>query len=137
MDTLTNLRTFLVVAQSGGFTDAAKRLNVVPSVVAKRIAQLEQAMDTRLFERSTRRVVITESGIQLRERASGLLAGFDDLARSVQRDDRKIEGQEHAAEQLAPQVEAIVDGLLHVPHPHGVVCQPRSAARAAYPPLPF
>lgn len=92
MDTLTNLRTFLVVAQSGGFTDAAKRLNVVPSVVAKRIAQLEQAMDTRLFERSTRRVVITESGIQLRERASGLLAGFDDLALSVQRDDRKIEG---------------------------------------------
>jgi len=92
MDTLTNLKTFVAVAKYGGFSDAAKQLNVVPSVVAKRISQLEKEMRTRLFQRSTRRVVITEAGIQLRSRASGLLAEFDDVVHSVQRDDKKLEG---------------------------------------------
>lgn len=92
MDTLTNLKTFMAVARSGGFSDAARQLDVVPSVVAKRIAQLEQALGTRLFQRSTRQVAITESGVRLRSRASGLLTEFDDLVRTVQRDDRKLEG---------------------------------------------
>lgn len=92
MDTLTNLKTFVAVAKYGGFTDAAKQLDVVPSVVAKRISQLEKEMGTRLFQRSTRRVVITEAGVQLRARAAGLLAEFDDVVRSVQRDDKKLEG---------------------------------------------
>ena len=59
MDTLANLRTFVAVAKYGGFSDAAKQLDVVPSVVAKRISQLEGEMGTRLFQRSTRRVQIT------------------------------------------------------------------------------
>lgn len=92
MDTLNNLKTFMAVATYGGFSDAAKQLDVVPSVVAKRIAQLEGEMGTRLFQRSTRRVVITEAGIQLRNRAAGLLAEFEDVVRSVQRDDKKLEG---------------------------------------------
>jgi DNA-binding transcriptional LysR family regulator len=92
MDTLTNLKTFVSVANFGGFSEAARRLGVVPSVVAKRINQLEKATGTRLFERSTRSVVLTESGQQLKGRASGVLADFDDLVHSVQRDDRKLEG---------------------------------------------
>lgn len=92
MDTLANLKMFVAVAKYGGFSDAAKQLDVVPSVVAKRIAQLESEMGTRLFHRSTRRVAITEAGLQLRSRAPGLLAEFEDVVRSVQRDDKKLEG---------------------------------------------
>lgn len=92
MDTLGNLRTFLAVANYGGFSEAARRLHVVPSVVAKRIDQLEKAMGTRLFERSTRSVVITEAGQQLRAKASGLLADFDTLVGAVKHDDQKLEG---------------------------------------------
>lgn len=92
MDTLTNLKTFMAVTRCGGFSDAAKQLDVVPSVVAKRIAQLEQALGTRLFERSTRKVSVTETGLQLKARAAGLLVEFDDLVQSVQRDDKKLEG---------------------------------------------
>lgn len=92
MDTLTNLRTFMAVARHGGFSDAAKNLDVVPSVVAKRISQLEQEIGTRLFERSTRRVAITDAGAQLRNRAGSLLAEFDEVVHSVQRDDGKLEG---------------------------------------------
>lgn len=92
MDTLTNLKTFMAVTKHGGFSDAAKQLDVVPSVVAKRISQLETEIGTRLFQRSTRKVTITEAGSQLRNRASGLLAEFDDVVKSIQRDDRKLEG---------------------------------------------
>lgn len=93
MDTLTNLKTFMAVTKCGSFTDAAKHLDVVPSVVAKRISQLEQEVGARLFLRTTRRVVITEAGVQLRGRGSGLLAEFDDVMRSVQHDDKNLEGK--------------------------------------------
>lgn len=92
MSTLSNLKTFVAVANYGGFSQAARKLHVVPSVVAKRITQLEHAMGTRLFERSTRSVALTEAGLQLKARASAVLADFDDLVHSVQRDDRKLEG---------------------------------------------
>lgn len=92
MDVLGNLKTFLAVASYGSFSEAARKLHVVPSVVAKRIGQLEKTMGSRLFERSTRSVVLTEAGQQLQTRAAGLMADFDDLVNSVKRDDSKLEG---------------------------------------------
>ena len=92
MDVLGNLKTFLAVASGGGFSEAARKLHVVPSVVAKRIAQLEKTMGSRLFERSTRSVVLTEAGEQLQARAAVLMADFDELVSTVQRDDSKLEG---------------------------------------------
>lgn len=92
MDTLTHMKTFVAVANYGGFSEAARRLHVVPSVVAKRIDQLEKSLGTRLFERSTRKVGLTEAGQRLKVKAAGLLADFDDLVLSVQRDDSKLEG---------------------------------------------
>lgn len=92
MDVLGNLKTFLAVAHGGGFSEAARKLHVVPSVVAKRIAQLEKTMGSRLFERSTRSVVLTEAGEQLQARAAVLMADFDELVSTVQRDDSKLEG---------------------------------------------
>lgn len=92
MDVLTNLRTFLAVARTGGFSEAARQLNVVPSVVAKRIAQLEQTMHTRLFERSTRVVTLTEAGSRLQSRAASLVSDIDDVVQDVSRDEGKLEG---------------------------------------------
>jgi DNA-binding transcriptional LysR family regulator len=92
VDTLTNLRTFLAVVQADGFSKAARQLDVVPSVVAKRIAQLEHSLGTRLFERTTRAVVLTEAGHRLRVRAADTVEGFDALARAVANDDGKLEG---------------------------------------------
>lgn len=92
MDTVTNIRTFLAVVQFSGFSEAARNMHVVPSVVAKRIAQLEQAMGARLFERSTRSVTLTEAGQRLHLRAIPLVHGFDDLATAVHRDESRLEG---------------------------------------------
>ena len=92
MDILTNLRTFVTVARTGGFSPAARQLHVVPSVVAKRIAQLEQTMQARLFERSTRVVELTEAGRRLQARAAGLVSELDDVVQSVRRDEGALDG---------------------------------------------
>lgn len=92
MDVLGNLKTFLAVASYGSFSGAARKLHVVPSVVAKRIGQLEKTMGSRLFDRSTRSVVLTEAGQHLQIRTAILVADFDELVSTVKRDDRKLEG---------------------------------------------
>ena len=92
MDLLSNLRAFLAVARYGGFSQAAAQLNVVPSVVAKRVTQLEHEMGTRLFVRSTRKVTLTEAGQQFQARARALVGDIDDAIRSLKRDENRLEG---------------------------------------------
>ncbi|WP_221796168.1 LysR family transcriptional regulator [Oceanobacter mangrovi] len=92
MDTLTNFRTFMAVASYGSFAAAARSLHVVPSVVAKRIAQLEQTLGCRLFERTTRTVVLTDAGTKLLPGVRQCVAEFDGLIKDARADDGKLEG---------------------------------------------
>lgn len=92
MDVLKNLRTFVAVARTGGFSEAARQLYVVPSVVAKRIAQLEHTVQAKLFERSTRVVALTEAGQKLLARTATLLSDVDDLVVDLRRDTGRLEG---------------------------------------------
>jgi DNA-binding transcriptional LysR family regulator len=93
MDTVANLRAFLAVARYGGFSEAARQLNVVPSVAAKRVSQLEHAIGTKLFARSTRKVVLTESGEQFQGRARSLIADLDDTLAGLKRAGDRLEGR--------------------------------------------
>ena len=54
MNTLLNIKAFLLVARTGSFSGAARELGVAPSVVTKRITRLEDEMGAQLFVRSTR-----------------------------------------------------------------------------------
>ncbi|MDM0084737.1 LysR family transcriptional regulator [Variovorax sp. J31P179] len=92
MDTYQHVKTFALVARYGGFSEAARQLGVVPSVVAKRIGQLEKHLGTRLFERTTRAVRLTEAGEKFQSRAGTLVQSFDELLESVSSDESKLEG---------------------------------------------
>ena len=92
MDTLTNLKTFLAVSNHGNFTAAARSLHVVPSVVAKRIAQLENTLGNRLFDRTTRTLELTDAGSRLLPSARQCLAEFEALLQHASTDDSKLEG---------------------------------------------
>jgi DNA-binding transcriptional LysR family regulator len=92
MDSLLNLRTFLAVARCNGFSEAARQLHVVPSVVVKRITQLEATLKTRLFERTTRQVGLTDAGRTLQARVTPLVAELDDVLLDVRRDEGRLEG---------------------------------------------
>jgi LysR family transcriptional activator of dmlA len=74
-----DLRVFVTVARQGSFAGAAQALGMSPAYVSKRIGVLEAALGVRLFQRTTRRVVITEDGAQAFERAQAILASLDDL----------------------------------------------------------
>ncbi|MDX8443049.1 LysR family transcriptional regulator [Mesorhizobium australafricanum] len=75
--TLRHLRAFVAVAEHGGYTAAANSLNIAQSALSRTIVEIEEQLDTRLFERTTRRVVLTASGEQLLMNARRVLEEFD------------------------------------------------------------
>ena len=62
MDTIASMRAFVAVAKTGSFSAAAQKLDLVPSVITKRVTQLERIVGTTLFHRSTRKVVLSADG---------------------------------------------------------------------------
>lgn len=79
MDRIDQLRIFIRVAQSGGFTLAAEQLGLPRPTVSLAIQQLEARLGTRLFSRTTRRVGLTQDGESLLERAIALVADAEEL----------------------------------------------------------
>ncbi len=79
MDRINQLRTFLRVAASGSFTQAADQLNLPRATVTLAVQQLEARLGARLLHRTTRRVSLTQDGEALLERATALVADLDDL----------------------------------------------------------
>ncbi|MCC2673216.1 MAG: hypothetical protein K0R58_163 [Ramlibacter sp.] len=73
-----DLRTFVTVAQAGGFTEAARRLGVVKSAVSRRIKDMEERLGVALLNRSTRSFGLTDAGQALYERATSLVAGVEE-----------------------------------------------------------
>lgn len=92
MDLHLNLRTFAEVVRSKSFSEAARTLHVVPSVVAKRIAQLEKTAGARLFDRNSRAFHITEAGEALHARALPLLHEFEEVLQATRRSEGALEG---------------------------------------------
>jgi DNA-binding transcriptional LysR family regulator len=74
---LDALRAFVAVASHASFNDAALELNLSASALTRRIKRLEEALDTLLFERTTRNVALTSSGELLLPRAQGVLRELD------------------------------------------------------------
>ncbi|MBP6345258.1 MAG: LysR family transcriptional regulator [Neisseriaceae bacterium] len=62
---LVDLETFVQVVDSGGFSAAARVLNLSASTVSKQVKRLEAALGTDLFTRSTRHIYVTEKGRQI------------------------------------------------------------------------
>ena len=62
MDTIRNIKAFLLVARTNSISVAARQLGVVPSVITKRIDRLEDQMGVPLLQRSTRGISLTGAG---------------------------------------------------------------------------
>lgn len=59
------LKYFVKAAETLNFSEAAKALNITQSTLSQQIRQLEQEMDTQLFQRNSHTVILTESGAEL------------------------------------------------------------------------
>jgi DNA-binding transcriptional LysR family regulator len=76
MDKLDSIRIFVAVARAGGFSAASRALGLPVATVSRKVADLEGALGVRLFERSTRQVVLTDGARDYFESCQRLL---DDL----------------------------------------------------------
>jgi DNA-binding transcriptional LysR family regulator len=73
------VETFLMAVDNGSVAEAARRLNLTPAAVAKRIRILENEIGTTLFARSGRTIRPTEAGMAIVERARHFLVGVRDF----------------------------------------------------------
>jgi DNA-binding transcriptional LysR family regulator len=91
-DMLGNMRAFLLTVDTGTFSGAARKMRVAPSVVTKRVRQLEWAVRGKLFDRSTRSVKLTELGQQYLVSIRQVVREYDDIVSGATRSPQKIEG---------------------------------------------
>ncbi|MCB9676660.1 MAG: LysR family transcriptional regulator [Alphaproteobacteria bacterium] len=77
--TLDQITIFLAVVDEGGFSAAGRRLGRVQSAVSHSIASLEETLGARLFDRSSRRPVLTDAGERLAAEARLVLAQAREL----------------------------------------------------------
>jgi DNA-binding transcriptional LysR family regulator len=85
MNKFLALTVFTRVAESGGFTAAARKLGMSVSAVTKTIARLEDDVGTQLFNRTTRQLSTTDYGREFYERSVLILADLADAEQALQR----------------------------------------------------
>lgn len=90
---LANLHTFIAVAEQGSFSAAADSLHLTQPAVSKRIAALEQQLDSRLFDRIGREVRLTQAGSALLPRARRIINELNDTRRVLNNLDQQISGR--------------------------------------------
>jgi DNA-binding transcriptional LysR family regulator len=80
MDQLRAIKVFVRVIDEGSFAAAARALDLAPAVVTRLVAELEEHLGTRLLNRTTRRLSLTEIGEAYLERARRIMADVDEAA---------------------------------------------------------
>ncbi|RXH00266.1 LysR family transcriptional regulator [Bradyrhizobium zhanjiangense] len=83
MDTLVSMRVFCLVAELKSFATAAQRLRISPAMASKHVMQLEKRLGTRLLNRTSRRVSLSESGALYFEQARQMLDSLDEVEAAV------------------------------------------------------
>lgn len=76
METLANLESFVRSAELGSFSAAARSLSLTPAAVSRNVAALERNLGVRLFQRSTRKLTLTETGERFRDAITTNLDGL-------------------------------------------------------------
>ena len=109
---LNALLLFAAVAETGGFTAGAERLDVAKAKVSLAVTRLEAQLGAQLFSRTTRRVVLTDAGQQLYAQCVPALRGVQDSLAQIAGDGqlggtlRISAAVEYAAQKVAPALAA-------------------------------
>jgi DNA-binding transcriptional LysR family regulator len=92
VEALNLVESFLLSAEHGSFSAAARRLGLTPAAVSKNVARLETAIGLRLFQRSTRSLTLTAEGEQFLGEVSGPFTALQDAFAGVATQDGKPAG---------------------------------------------
>jgi len=83
MDSLVSMRVFCLVAELKSFSAAADRMRISAAMASKHVMQLEKRLGTRLLNRTSRRVSLSESGTLYFEQARQMLDSLDEVEAAV------------------------------------------------------
>lgn len=92
METLANLESFVRSAETGSFSGAARLLALTPAAVSRNVAILERNIGVRLFQRSTRKLSLTEAGERFLASISGNLQALQTAISAVSSDQSEPAG---------------------------------------------
>ncbi len=93
MDKLESLQVFVAVARAGGFSAASRTLGLPLATVSRKVAELEASLGVRLFERSTRQVVLTDIAQGYFDACIRLLDDLRDADETVTGEHRSPKGE--------------------------------------------
>ncbi|MGV7211807.1 LysR family transcriptional regulator [Bradyrhizobium sp. UFLA05-112] len=103
-DSLLNMKAFLATARAGSFSEAGRQLGVAPSVITKRVGQLEWSLKATLLRRSTRRLALTEVGERYLDVIRQIVREYDEMAKGIMRSPNELEGQLRIKAPASPMV---------------------------------
>ena len=103
MDRLQSMRVFAKVVEQGSFARAAAQLDLSNAVVTRHLADLESHLGTRLLNRTTRKLSLTETGMAYLERVRQILQDIDDADAIASSHEKSVR---HLARLFAPRLRA-------------------------------
>jgi DNA-binding transcriptional LysR family regulator len=86
------MQAFVKVADAGSFAQAAEQLSVSTSVVTRHVSSLEKHLGIRLFQRTTRKVVLTEVGADYADGCRVLLAELEEVETRATTTSKEVAG---------------------------------------------
>ena len=86
------LRYYLVVAREENITRAANILCITQPTLSRQMAELEEELNTKLFERTNRKISLTEAGILFRRRTEEIISLADKTEQEFKNSDNELMG---------------------------------------------
>ena len=93
MDAFEGISEYLAVAETQGFSAAARKLGVSPAHVSRRIAALEARLGVQLVARTTRRVRLTDAGREYHQRCSEMMQRLEETNQLLTGETAELEGR--------------------------------------------
>ena len=87
------LRYFLSVVREESITKAAEVLHITQPTLSRQLAQMEEEIGVRLFDRGTRKIRLTNEGLLLRRRAEEILQLVDKTEKELVEQEEQVEGK--------------------------------------------
>ncbi|AXO16751.1 LysR family transcriptional regulator [Thalassospira tepidiphila] len=107
---IKQLRSFVHIAELGSLSRAAERLNLSQPALSRQLNLLEEALDTKLLERTGRGVKLTEAGQMLAERARVILTDLARLEADLSARSSQVTGHVHVG--VPPSAGIVITGAL-------------------------
>jgi DNA-binding transcriptional LysR family regulator len=86
------MQVFEKIVSEGGFAAAARALDMSPAVVSRLVGDLEGYLETRLIQRTTRKLTLTESGLAYLDKVKNILQDVEDATVAAQNSSRVMAG---------------------------------------------